>query len=531
MNYDKNKENTANTPASQEDGEKTPQNTAKTKKEKTKKQKDPGKQGGFRRFMKSRKAKHGAIATAIVCVVTAITIVLNIVCSLLVDRFPALSFDLTANQVFGLQEDTADYIAHLDKDVTVYVLATKDNFTANGSYFVQAEKLLSEMEASSKHIKVEYVDLNSNPTFKTSYDKIDWTLSNHVFLVECGEDYRVLDLEDCFDYDEETYYYYGSYEITASNVEQEVVTGILNVTTEDKALIDFVTVGSEVDFSHIVDLLETNAYEVNEVSLTTSDLDENANVAILYAPSVDLDEDAVSKLESWLDNSGENGKSLIYVANYNVESTPNLDIFLEKWGIKTSNGVIFETDTNFLVSNTPFVSLTNYNSIFTDGLKNSSIPCVSSYAKGFEITDSELAVPVLTTSTSAGIMPYSEAENENWDYQTAITGDALNVAVKATQKNTEEVASNVVAFGSYEMFSEAVMSYNSYNNSAFFMNTVNTLADRDNIGITIEGKSMDSATLGINVASQNILMVLFVIIVPLGVLVAGLVIWIRRRNR
>lgn len=531
MNYDNNKENTAKTAASQTNEENTAKKAVKTKKSKNKKEKQPRVRGGFKNFMKSRKTKHGAVAAAIVCVVIAITIILNVVCTLLVDRFPALSFDLTSNQVFALQEDTSDYISHLDKDVTIYVLTAKDNFISNGSYFIQAEKLLSQMESTSGHIKVEYLDLSSNPTFKTKYENVDWTLQNHVFLVESGDDYRVLDLEDCFEYDEETYYYYGSYQFTGSNVEQEIVTGILNVTTEDKTLIDFVTGSSEVDYSNITDLLESNAYEINEISLTTAELDEDAAVAVLFAPAVDLDEDAVSKLEAWLENDGEYGKSLVYVANYELESSPNLDLFLQKWGIKMSNGVVFETDQNFLVSNTPFVSLTDYNDVFTDGLKNSSIPCVSSYARDFEITDSEIAVPVLTTSTSAGIMPYEEADNEDWDYKTAITGEALNVAVKATRQNTEETASNLVAFGSYEMFSEAVMSYNSYNNSAFFMNTVNTLADRDNIGITIEGKTMDSPTLGINVTAQNVLMVLFVIIVPIAVLAAGLVIWIRRRNR
>lgn len=530
MNFDNNKENTENNVSSQAN-EENAKKVVKVKKSKNNKEKSPKKKGGFKSFMKSRKAKHGTVAVVIVAIVIAITIVLNVVCSLLVDRFPVLSFDLTANQVFALQEDTSDYISHMDKDVTIYVLATKDNFTSNGSYFVQAEKLLSSMESLTNHIKVEYIDLSSNPTFTSKYENVDWTQQNHVFLIECGDEYRVADLEECFEYDEETYYYYGSYQFTGSNVEQEIITSILNVTTEDKAKVNFITGNSEVDYSNLKSLLESNAYEVTEVSLTTSELDEEAKIAILFAPAVDLDESAIEKMENWLENQGEYGKSLIYVANYNVESTPNLDLFLEKWGIKASNGVIFETDQNFLVSNTPFISLTEYNDIFTDGLKNASIPCVSSYAKGFEITDSEIASPVLTTSSSAGVMPYDEASNEDWDYKSAITGEPFNIAIKSTQKNTDEVASNLLVFGSYEMFSNAIMSYNSYNNSAFFMNMINTLADRDNVGITIEGKSMDSATLGIDLASQNVLMILFVIVIPVAVLIAGLVIWLRRRNK
>lgn len=58
------------------------------KTEKTEKPKKDKKKGGFKNFLKSRKARHGSIAAAIVAIVIALVIVLNIVVSLLVGRFP-----------------------------------------------------------------------------------------------------------------------------------------------------------------------------------------------------------------------------------------------------------------------------------------------------------------------------------------------------------------------------------------------------------------------------------------------------------
>ncbi len=517
MNMDKN-----NIP--QETEETVKVEKAENKKEATKKK------GSFKAFMKSRKAKHGSVAIAIVAIGIAIAIILNVICSLLVNKFPALSIDMTSNQVFELQEDTTEYVTHLEKDVTINVLSTKDNFVANGGYFVQAEKLLTKIDTISDHVKVEYVSLNENPAFQTEYPNVDWTLNNHVFLVTCGDQYRVLDIEECFTYDEETFYYSGTYDFTGSTVEQALVTGMLNVTTEDKAIVNFITGNGEVDYTSIKELLEKNAYEVKETSLITSELDPKAKVAILFAPAVDLDYEAVNKLRNWLENEGEYGRSLIYVANIDAVSTPNLDEFLNEWGMKTVNGAVFETNANYRISNNIFVSLVDYNGVFIDGLKNSSIPCASSYAKAIEITDESIAVPVLTTSEMAGVRPYESAKDTNFDYESAITGKPVNVAAKGTKSNTEDIQSNVVMFGSYEMFT-SLMYYNSFNNSAFFMNTVNTLADRDDVGITIEGKSMDSPTLGIDLAAQNTLMIILVIIVPIATLAVGLVIWLRRRNK
>ena len=47
-----------------------------------------------------------------------------------------------------------------------------------------------------------------------------------------------------------------------------------------------------------------------------------------------------------------------------------------------------------------------------------------------------------------------------------------------------------------------------------------------------KSKSIDNTELGItDVATQNTMLVVFVIIIPIAILVAGFVFWLRRRNR
>ena len=76
------------------------------KTEKTEKPKKDKKNGGFKNFLKSRKARHGSIAAAIVAIVIALVIVLNIVVSLLVGRFPNMVLDFTKESSFALENDT-----------------------------------------------------------------------------------------------------------------------------------------------------------------------------------------------------------------------------------------------------------------------------------------------------------------------------------------------------------------------------------------------------------------------------------------
>ena len=506
----------------------------KAKKAKNKKSKPQKEKGKFKKCMKSRKAKHGTVAMAITALVIVMVIVLNIIIGLLVNRFPDLELDLTSNNSFALQDDTIDYVSHLNNDVTVYILMEKDKFESQGTYFVQAQKMLNKMASKSDgKMKIKYVDLTSNPSFTSNYPNVDWQSSsaNNIVLVESGKQYKVLTLTDCFEYDEQTYNYYGTYSFTGTKIEQAVVTAILNVTTDDKVVVDMIKGNNEQDYSSLKSLLENNAYQVNDVSLATGDFDKDAKVAIMYAPSVDLDEKIVEKLSTWLSNDGKYGRSLIYVPTADMGEMPNLDDFLKEWGMSIDRGYVFETDETALVNaSSPYAFTVSYGDYYKDNLKNSKIPVVVSESHAVNITDENTAHALLKTTNKAGVLPIDA--DKSWDYKDAITGNGENVAAEGVMTNEDKKSSRVVVFGSYIMFSDTIMKYNSFNNSAYFMNVINTIADKEDVGITIESKSIDNTELGItDVATQNTMLVVFVIVIPIAILVAGFVFWLRRRNR
>ncbi len=503
------------------------------KKAKSKKPKKSKGKGGIKELMKSRKAKHGSLAVVIVAVVIVITILINIVCGLLVDRFPNLKVDMTSNGAFELQDETVDYVSSLEDDIKIYILATQSSFENNGTYFVQAENLLEKMVADSNgKLGIEYVDISTTPTFTSKFPNVDWTSSaNNIIIVECGDQYKALTLDECFSYDSTYYSYYGTYSFTGTTIEQAIVTAILNVTTEDKVVVDMITGNGEQDYSAISKLLENNAYQVNEVSLATTGIDEDAKVVFLFAPSVDLDDSAIEKLNTWLENNGDYGNTLIYVPAIDKVDTPNLDEFLSEWGLQVDDGYAYETSANYLVSTqSPYAFITDYTNYYTDGLKNANIPVVTSNAHNIIINSDSDAHALLQTSTTAGVIPYEPADD--WTLEDGITGSALNIAAEGVKTNSDENTSQLIVFGSYLMFSENVLSINSFNNSAYLMNVVNTVSDKENVGITIESKDIDSGELGItDVVPGTVALVVFAFVIPIAILLFGIITWLRRRNK
>ncbi|HQQ90053.1 MAG TPA: Gldg family protein, partial [Oscillospiraceae bacterium] len=122
------------------------------------------------RLAQKRRRKFGVIATLITVGVVAAAVVLNILIGELMDRYP-LSIDLTSDSLYEISDETIDYIQNLDQDITIHVLATKENLSYSYDYMdlVQAGKTLDAFAQNSDKITVDYIDLAANPTFAANY--------------------------------------------------------------------------------------------------------------------------------------------------------------------------------------------------------------------------------------------------------------------------------------------------------------------------------------------------------------------------
>lgn len=493
-----------------------------------KKGKKPSK---IKSFLKSRKAKHGTVAILLTVLFIVAAVLLNVVASVLTDKFPALSADLTKSAVYEIRQTTAEYLKDLKKDVTIYVMMDEQTFESYDEYYVQANKLLRNMEQSSDKVTLRYIDLGAKPTFTTPYKQVDWTQS-HVLLIESGDNYRAIDSVDLFDYNEEYAYYYNQYIIEGQHVEQAVVTAILNVTTDEKIGVSVLTGQGEEDCSQFVKLLENNAYEVEEVSLLSGKISDNSQFVVIFDPSTDIDDDVFNTLTEWLYNDGRYGHTLVYLPNdqKDVKEFENLNALLDEWGMQVEYGYIYETDATFMTNSMDpnLISIFNYNDTdYSQDLRDPSIPVVLFYGMPVTITDTTKANALLTSSDSAVFLP--KDADENWTADGADKG-TLNGAVISTEGG-DDSKSHVIVIGSYDAWSKSALSANSFNNAQYFINLFNKIASRDEVGITIEGKNLDNAELGTtSTEAATVWGILVRYLIPAAVLIAGIVVWLRRRH-
>ena len=196
------------------------------------------------------------------------------------------------------------------------------------------------------------------------------------------------------------------------------------------------------------------------------------------------------------------------------------------------SGVLFEMSTDHLFSNTsPFQSIVDYeNEDYSAAITNKNIPVAIFQSRAVEILQERDSIKVLLQSSeNSGIYPADAAED--WQPEESnLVGPIPVAAVSTKQVSGVDDTSNVAVIGSAAAFASSFLSSTSLNNSAYFINMFNTLAEREDT-VMIEAKTLGGATMNIMTNVSIPLGVVFTIVLPLLILVTGLVIWIRRRNR
>ncbi|MDO4747589.1 MAG: Gldg family protein [Eubacteriales bacterium] len=466
-------------------------------------------------------------------IIIAAIILVNTFLNIFSDSFSP-QLDLTSNNLYELTDDTLEHLDKLDKDVTVYVLSDEVSIESGGEYNVQVNKLLRQFEKNSSHIELEYIDMVTNPTFTASYTDVDWANNSYIMLVECGDEYLPIAAEDVFIYNQDYLTYYGQYVAEGQQLEQALLTAIFNVIVEEKITVTMLTGFGEQDSSAFSALLTNNAYSVETVNPLTGKISEDSQFVVLYAPMYDLDNDTYELLVDWLYNDGNYGHTFLYVPYDGLDTnTPNIDSLLEEWSMGIYDNYIYETDVEYMTNSAYGNIITCYDydeTEFSGKLKDQSIPVVMGFTMPIEIYDSG-ASALLSSSDSAVLRPIDATEE--WDPDDTEKQNLVGAAI-ATQGNEDESkSSNVIVVGSYDAFNAPSLSQPNYNNAAYFVNIFNAIADRDDISVVIEGKSIDYGTLGVSTspATVSFLGILFVFIIPISIVAIAIVVFVIRRHK
>lgn len=476
-----------------------------------------GKHSGLKKMFGER-FRAGSYATFAAVIVIAIAVMANLAVSSLPTSLTQL--DMTSNSLYSLSAQTKQITSALDKDVTLYLLAT------TGSEDSTIQRLLERYSALSSHVKTETVDPSAQPTFLEHYDFGSSQLYQNSVIVQCGDRYRLVSYTDIYVTEYSMDYYSYNYTTTTSfNGENALTNAIHYVSSDNLPKVYTLTGHGESELSDsVTEMLAQDNFEYESLSLLTEEsVPEDATAVIINAPTGDLSEDEADMLVSYLAGGG----SVVLTTGYTEENAkPHLMKVTESMGLTLGNGIVIESDRNMRLSRYPHYLLPDIaehdvtEALISGGyyiLVPLAQPIVEAEGTGAEITW------LLTTSESsyakAAALSMNTTEREDGDtdgpfYVGAVSENGGKLFWVTTDSLVNENVDMMVSGA----------------NSNLFLNALNWMGGQED-SISIRAKSLDRETLTVPQGAATMWSVVMIGVIPIALIAVGIVIWIRRKRR
>ena len=525
---------------------------------------------------KRRRAKKGTVSAVLAAVVIAAAAGTNFA----VSKIPSelTEFDMTAGQLSVLTDQSLEVLKNLRKDYVLYYLVRDQNKDGN------VARLLERIEDASPHIRVEEKDPILNPAFSSRYTQD--SLSENSLILVSGEDSKVLPYEDLYKsaFNYNTY----SYEAVGFDAEGQITSAIAAMERGSKAVLYVLGGHNEIPLSELMQSrIRKDNIEIRELSLVGNEtVPEDAAAVLVNSPEKDFTEAETEKLLNYLKRGGH----AIILTDETGGVQENLDSVLAYYAIGREKGIVMEKDSSRYIQ-VPYYLLPEINySEASARLYEGSTYVLLAAAQGLYInpdTERETldAEGILSSSESSfartdveGMESYEKEEGDvdgpfylgiaaaetvtltrelleetsqikaeetiadslakstaglQAETEEAETPETTMIPASETAKPAGEEAENVqtrlAVFGSSSLLNDSADSMVSGGNSALFMDTLNWILGSEK-SVSIPVKNMEVPYLTVPSASGSFWSLVTVIVIPSGILLFGVSIWLRRRR-
>lgn len=473
----------------------------------------------FKDMLSNPKVKYGGYAGIITFVIIVGVLILNVLIGQL-----GWQIDMTDTSVYTLSQQTRDILDELDEDVSIYVLAERNQEDP------RIMEALDRYAQASGRIRIETVDAEQNPGFVSRFDPEGEGLRNGSVIVATEDNYRSIQNFDLFSIDNRNP---QAPQILGLNVERRITNALVFVATGRTPVVYQTQGHGEIDltrggaYGRLGEQFENANLELRTINLAQEpQVPEDGSVAAIVRPRSDLSEGEIEKLLAFMAAGGK----LFLAVELAAGELPNLAGMLERYGLGIPAAVVVEPDRNF--NNGQPLELWPV-------LAETSIttPLVEADYRVF----TPLARPVLELPTkprSVTIEPLLTTSDEsfyrtNLEIATAeITAEDIpgphSVAIRAVEREftTGDEISRIVVVGDVDFIS-LVDQVNG--NLDFLMNSFGWLEQQDET-LSIRPKTTLQFPMQTTGMQKLIFGGLFVIVIPVAILIAGLVMWLRRRH-
>ena len=503
--------------------------------------------------------KRGGYAMGITAAVLAGLIVFNVLIAVLAERVN-LEFDMSLTAQNSMSEENIDFVKNLDKEVTVTVCAKAEDYVGEymnyyaqqynvtetyTEYYKQTITLLDKYRDYNKKIKIDYVDTQSTEFTQITTKYSNQTINYGDIIVTCNdggnERYKIIGYQDIYVLSEDdTYAAYGvtTSTVSANNIETALTSAISYVTSSETKKVAFITGHSKTDYSESYrNLLKTNNYEIELISDTLiTNISDEFDALFIVAPTTDFIDTELDAIAKFLDNDGKYEKGLVFFADAASPYLPNLYEYLEEWGIAVGEGILFETNANNHIPDEP-TTLGSY-PVSEDKINNGISACITGYNVPIEALFNEEGTYKVTSliETPESVVAAPVGTANNWtgadDYSKAAYSTVMQSERMTYDKDNVEINNYVFAFSSTEFIYSDYAEMAQISNKNIALAAAERAVGAEDTGISFVSKTIENESFSDSVtqSSANLINIIFMIVLPLGLVATSIYVYIRRKN-
>lgn len=454
-------------------------------------------------LLKARQTKYAAYATLYIAIVLASVTAANV----LANRYDK-TYDSTANKRYSLSEQTVKIVNGLKQDVKLI-------YFDQGTRFERAKDQLQLYANLSPKVHVEYVDADKKPQLARELGVKNYGTT----IVQIG----------------------AKNEEAKSTSEEDITGAFIRALKGNTRNVCFVTGSGErqIDdtdrsgYSRFRDLLGKEEYTPKSINLLQkAEVPTDCTVLVIAGPSGDYQQPAVDAIKKYVEDGGRALFLLdppLKMGRSEIADNDALAALLQIWGVTLDKDLILDLNPiGQLAGLGPQVALvTSYDShSIVNDLKGSAtgFPLARSLEvksgdkttvdKLFDSSDTSLATDKLN---SPSIDPGDPKNRKG----------PLTIAAAGTYKTGKENSQGrFVVIGSSAWAANSFITFNG--NRDLAMNTMNWLSSDEDL-ISIRPKDRDDRRITMTRSQLNWVGLTSLGLLPLGIVIAGVTVWWRRR--
>jgi ABC-type uncharacterized transport system involved in gliding motility auxiliary subunit len=455
-------------------------------------------------WLKARQTKYAAYATVYVIVVLAVVVIANV----LANRYNR-SYDATSNKRYSLSDETRKLVDGLKQDVTI-------TYFNQSTHFSQGRDLLDEYSALSSKVKVKYVDPDKEPEVA----RADGVTSVPMATVTIGDRTE-----------------------KASSIDEEGITGaFIRDIKNNTRTVCFVTGSGEHQLddesrdglSQLKTLLGKDSYETQSIDLVTQAAVPASCTAVVAAgPTHDYEQPEVDALKTFVENGGRAFFMLdppLKMGPTSIADNAALTAVLSAWGVTPDKDLVLDLNPIGQIAGLgpqePLV--TTY---------NTSQPIVAS------MRGTATAFPITQSLTIAGNGKSTVDQLFSSSSSSLATTNLSSPEVNVKDPNNKKGPLVLAAAGTYDtgkpnsegrfaVIGSSIWATNRFlrfnGNGDLAANTINWLCSDEDL-ISIRPKPPEERGLTLTQAQLAMVRLVSQFVLPLIVIVAGIVVWWKRR--